>query len=186
MDLGLIIVTPHGDHSPVFTLLKGKRGRFGRKTDFGSWTRDIGLSRHHCEVWRDDAGVWIRDLDSRNGTFVIHGSPFTKERVREPTRLRPCDWFHIGSTRVRLVFDGLIEPGWLAWGNRTVPKIAKAILEEAGFNERVAILHDALIDAGCNDADLLEHCRIPCPHQAACCLPRFLLGVGRLSPGRSD
>ena len=31
---------------------------------------DAYLSQRHCRVGRDDRGVWLRDLDSTNGTFV--------------------------------------------------------------------------------------------------------------------
>lgn len=29
-----------------------------------------GVSRRHCAVWQDDAGIWVLDLASRNGTYV--------------------------------------------------------------------------------------------------------------------
>jgi pSer/pThr/pTyr-binding forkhead associated (FHA) protein len=31
---------------------------------------DAFLSQRHCRVGRDDGGVWLRDLESTNGTFV--------------------------------------------------------------------------------------------------------------------
>ena len=42
----------------------------------------------------------------------------------------------------------------------TISQIAQAIYEECAFG-RMPILADALEDAGCNDGDLMRHCRQP-------------------------
>jgi hypothetical protein len=51
-----------------------------------------------------------------------------------------------------------IDPAWLAWNDRTIPKLARAIYQECAF-ERMPILGDALEEAGCHDPAILEHCR---------------------------
>jgi hypothetical protein len=53
-----------------------------------------------------------------------------------------------------------------AWG-RTVAAIASAIYEERTFSE-LPILADALEDAGCDNADILDHLRGPGPHVPGC------------------
>jgi hypothetical protein len=63
----------------------------------------------------------------------------------------------------------------LAWGNGAVPKVAGAIYEEAAF-DRLPILADALEDAGCDNADLLDHCRGPGVHARGCWAVDALLG----------
>jgi hypothetical protein len=68
-----------------------------------------------------------------------------------------------------------IAPGWLAWNDRTVPKIAQAIYDERAF-ERLPILTDALEDAGCDNADILNHCRAPGVHVRGCWVVDLLLG----------
>jgi hypothetical protein len=53
-----------------------------------------------------------------------------------------------------------VDPVWLAWQGGVVPALALGIYEERAF-ERLAILADALEEAGCADAALLGHCRAP-------------------------
>jgi hypothetical protein len=68
-----------------------------------------------------------------------------------------------------------INPSWLAWNDATVSKIAHAIYEERAF-DRLPILADALEDAGCDDADILAHCRSGGPHVRGCWVVDLLLG----------
>jgi hypothetical protein len=55
----------------------------------------------------------------------------------------------------------------LAWNEGTVVRIAEGIYEERAF-DRLPILYDALLDAGCDDEALLSHCRAPGPHVRGC------------------
>jgi hypothetical protein len=64
---------------------------------------------------------------------------------------------------------------WLAWNEGTVMKLAQAIYEENAF-DRMPILADALEDAGCDNVDILEHCRGPGPHVRGCWVLDLLLG----------
>jgi hypothetical protein len=48
--------------------------------------------------------------------------------------------------------------GWLEWNNGTVRELARAIREE-GRTESLPVLADALEEAGCTNADLIESCR---------------------------
>jgi hypothetical protein len=67
-------------------------------------------------------------------------------------------------------------PEWLAWSDRTVPRVAAAIYAERAF-DRLPILADALEDAGA-DADLLNHLRSPGPHALGCWALDLILGKG--------
>jgi hypothetical protein len=75
-----------------------------------------------------------------------------------------------------------LPPAVLAWNDRTVPRLAWAIYEErqlpAGTLDtgRLAILADALLDAGCNDEDLIRHCRSEGPHVRGCWAVDLILG----------
>jgi hypothetical protein len=53
------------------------------------------------------------------------------------------------------------------WNDGTIPKIAQGIYSDRAF-ARMPILHDALLDAGCNDEALLSHCRNPEGHVRGC------------------
>ena len=67
-----------------------------------------------------------------------------------------------------------ISPTILAWNDATVVRLAQAAYEErhlpAGTldNGRLAVLADALEEAGCTDADILDHLRGPGPHVRGC------------------
>ena len=65
-------------------------------------TADPTLSRLHAVLERYEAGWCVRDLDSRNGTFV------NGQRIWSERPLRPGDELRVGATR--LVYRG-DEPG---------------------------------------------------------------------------
>jgi hypothetical protein len=69
----------------------------------------------------------------------------------------------------------MIDPAWLTWNDHTVPKIAMAIHYDRAF-DRLPILADALEDAGCDNADLLSHCRSGGEHVRGCWAVDLLLG----------
>jgi hypothetical protein len=70
----------------------------------------------------------------------------------------------------------------LAWNDGTVRRIAEGIYEDRRMpegtldNARLAILADALLDAGCNDEALLAHCRSEGPHVRGCWAVDLILG----------
>jgi hypothetical protein len=62
-----------------------------------------------------------------------------------------------------------------AWQTTNVTAIAQAIYDERVF-ERMPILGDALEDAGCDNADILNHCRQPGEHVRGCWVVDLILG----------
>jgi hypothetical protein len=68
-----------------------------------------------------------------------------------------------------------VAPPWLAWKDGTIPRLARAVYEEGGF-ERLPVLADALEEAGCTDAHILAHCRTANPHARGCWVLDLLLG----------
>jgi hypothetical protein len=68
-----------------------------------------------------------------------------------------------------------VEPHWLTWNNATVPAIARHVYDDRAFHD-LPLLADAVEDAGCANADLLEHCRGPGPHVRGCWAVDLLLG----------
>jgi hypothetical protein len=62
-----------------------------------------------------------------------------------------------------------------AWNDGTVVKIAQGAYEERAF-DRLPILADALLDAGCADEDILAHCRSAAPHVRGCWVVDLILG----------
>jgi hypothetical protein len=64
---------------------------------------------------------------------------------------------------------------WLSWNNGTLPKLAQSIYDDRAF-DRLPILADALEDAGCDNPDILAHCRGLGPHVRGCWVIDLILG----------
>jgi hypothetical protein len=82
---------------------------------------------------------------------------------------------------------GLLPPvpsAWLSWNNGIIRRLAEAAYDErqlpAGTLDvaRLAVLADALEEAGCSEADLLDHLRGPGPHIRGCFVLDLLLQKG--------
>ena len=75
-----------------------------------------------------------------------------------------------------------LDPAWLAWNGGTVAKQAAAAYTErelpSGHLDQghLAVLADALEDAGCNEAELLGHLRSAGPHVKGCWAVDAVLG----------
>ncbi|RPH53294.1 FHA domain-containing protein, partial [bacterium] len=54
----------------------------GRHTGNALQVRDLAASRHHCRIEPADGGFLVRDLGSRQGTFV-NGRPVQEHRLEE-------------------------------------------------------------------------------------------------------
>jgi hypothetical protein len=65
-----------------------------------------------------------------------------------------------------------IDPRWLT---STVVDLAQAIYDERAF-DRMPILADALMDAGCDNEEIIAHCRKPGPHVRGCWVVDLILG----------
>jgi len=81
----------------------------GRQSSNGIHLRDLAVSRHHCVIEPREDGLWLRDLESRQGTFV-NGVP-----VRERS-LQPGDLILVGSSLFLLQDDEAAEPASLPAG----------------------------------------------------------------------
>ena len=68
-----------------------------------------------------------------------------------------------------------VQRHWLTWNDRTIPKLAQTIYDDRRF-DLLPILADALEEAGCDNADILAHCRGPGPHVRGCWVVDLLLG----------
>jgi hypothetical protein len=77
-----------------------------------------------------------------------------------------------------------LPPAVLAWNDGTIRRIAECICEHRKLpegtldNSRLAILADALLDAGCDDDALMQHCRGEGPHVRGCWAIDLILGKG--------
>jgi hypothetical protein len=65
-----------------------------------------------------------------------------------------------------------VEPAWLT---STVVALAEGVYQDRAF-DRLPILADALMDAGCDNDDVLNHCRGEGPHVRGCWVVDLLTG----------
>jgi hypothetical protein len=69
-----------------------------------------------------------------------------------------------------------LAPACLAWNEGTVKRLAESIYNDQAFH-LLPVLADALEDAGCDNADILTHCRRHKEHVRGCWVPDLLLGM---------
>jgi hypothetical protein len=62
-----------------------------------------------------------------------------------------------------------------AWNDSTATRMAQGIYEDRAF-DRLPILADALLDAGCEDEELIRHCRSEGLHVRGCWAVDLILG----------
>ena len=110
----------------------------------------------------------------------IFGNPFS------PSQMALCPDCGETSPAIGLQFPGPCEwcgglgrlhrgHEWVRWNDSTVLRIATGIYEERAF-ERLPVLADALLDSGCEDEDLIAHCRSAGPHIRGCFAVDSILG----------
>jgi hypothetical protein len=77
-----------------------------------------------------------------------------------------------------------LPPAVLSWNDGTVRRIAEGVYMERRMPDgtldtvRLAILADALLDAGCDSEELIQHCRSAGPHVRGCWAVDLILGKG--------
>jgi len=92
-----------------------------------------------------------------------------KSRQRSESKAR--HWF------LDCIFGNPFRPVTLnpAWRTATVIALAEAIYADRAF-DRLPILADALEEAGCTSAEVLNHCRQPGEHVRGCWAVDLVLG----------
>jgi hypothetical protein len=68
-----------------------------------------------------------------------------------------------------------VNRSWLTWNDGVVPKMAQVIYDDRAF-ERLPLLADALEEAGCDNQEILDHCRSAGEHVRGCWVVDLLLG----------
>ena len=88
----------------------------------------------------------------------------------------PSDVFQANALRC-IIGDSLATPVALysPWQTATTVAVASSIYADRAFDQ-LPILADALEDAGCTDAAMLEHCRLPGEHFRGCWVVDLVLG----------
>ena len=165
------------------SLPDGAQFLVGRQPDCNLVLSTLTTSRRHFTITRTGWDISVTDLGSLNGTFV-NGVRITDQ----PVHARIGDWIHAGQNEIRIIPVGLVDPVWLAWNDGIVTRIAQSIDALGRFGD-LPILHDALLDAGCDSEAILQHLRSPGTHTRGCWVVDLLLGRddhdywGVLAPG---
>jgi hypothetical protein len=68
-----------------------------------------------------------------------------------------------------------LAPSWLTWHDGLIVSMARQIYESRNFTD-MPILADALEEAGCTNAGILNHCRQPGEHVRGCWVIDLILG----------
>jgi hypothetical protein len=137
----------------------------------------------------EESWIWIECPDVSDSAFAVVGYDWDiGMQRRDPLeaitdfRVNPAHWLRdiFGPLLFRSVPP--LDPHVLAWGNSTVPNLARGIYEERQLPEGtldqqgLGILADALEEAGCTDTTILSHCRGPETHIRGCWVVDLLLG----------
>jgi hypothetical protein len=71
-------------------------------------------------------------------------------------------------------FQVVVDAPWLAWHGGLIASMATTMYQERAFDQ-MPILGDALEEAGCTNATILNHCRQPANHVRGCWVLDLLL-----------
>ena len=80
------------------------RTTIGRVEDNTFQIADASVSSHHCEVHLRGSDIFIRDLNSTNGSFI------NNEKITEQV-LKPGQTLRLGQVELKLEADGAVSPG---------------------------------------------------------------------------
>ncbi len=104
-----------GQHQNRCITLPGRRISIGRSPDAGIVVNDGSVSKLHAEIYFENGEPFVRDLDSRNGTF-INCRPIRIDAVREGDLLQFANAvYRVGY--VRQEAPKTIEQGISIWAN---------------------------------------------------------------------
>jgi hypothetical protein len=166
------LVTEQGPTSAsVFLLPDEGVTAIGRSHDNQLVLLDRHVSRYHGWITGRNGRYFLYDNRTTNGTKL------DGRKLECETPLRDGQLIRVGSIWLRfrqLPDEGgqvpspiAFDPAWLSANDRAVTRLAETILEEKNF-DLLPVLADALEDAGCHDAEVLEHCRQPGRHHSSC------------------
>ena len=121
-----------------------------------------------------DAAWAVAHWRRRNDEDPVKAEEHQRESAEQVTLVHDVFGNPFGSARAP-------DPGRLSWQGGTVSQLARSAYEERQlpegmlYPERLALLADALEDAGCTDAELLGHLRSAGPHVRGCWAVDLLL-----------
>jgi hypothetical protein len=154
----------------------------------------FALDSRHERYRREQDGLragWLAEEDAVEEEFVMgwSGEQISLDRARSAARavdlaagspgsfLGEADRSVVSVPVIRDILGNPFRPVTIdpSWVTSTVVSLAGGIYQEGAF-DRLPILADALQDAGCDNAEVLAHCRSEGPHVRGCWVVDLLLG----------
>jgi hypothetical protein len=137
---------------------------FSSKTAWSAWTTPAGAAAREAvaaNAWASASGA------SRYASWAARGVARAEE-------------LHAQAGLAHDIFGNLfrrftIHPAWLSWHGGLLVSMARRMYDSRDFAD-MPVLADALEEAGCNDADILSHCRSGGEHVRGCWVVDLLLG----------
>jgi hypothetical protein len=158
----------------------------------------IGLGCWECPwCYRDtgECGYWCEYAEAKNDGILAGVEAAVRRpdwitvqaafRAREIVAWAAAPWDRDAATRAEAVaqFDLFheivgppVNPHWPEWRTETVRLVARGIYRDRTF-WHLPILADALQDAGCDDNNVLSHCREVKDHVRGCWVVDLAMGV---------
>lgn len=111
-----------------------KRSKFviGRASDCTLRAGSEAISRHHCAILRGEAGLSIRDLGSRNGTYV------NGEKIEAEVTLKGGDMVRVGTLEFRVD----LGQGLKSQKKPKVANVGEAVSRSTGADHESGELED--------------------------------------------
>jgi len=116
----------------------------------------------------------LRELEDLDETLSVWDEEFETEADHEQSRRQiRRSTAHL----IRDIFGNPFRPTAFdpRWRAVEVLKLGRAIYADRAF-DRLPVLADALMDAGCSDEEVLSHCRGDGPHVRGCWVVDLVLG----------
>lgn len=127
----------------------------------------VGASGEWAAEFAAASDAWFAASRASNFAYVAAGDP-----VLEPGHEKAAQAHLLRCIFGPLPFRSVAsDPVWLT---STAKQMAAAIYEERAF-DRMPILGDALEESGCDNAEILNHCRQPGEHVRGCWVVDLLL-----------
>ncbi|VTR96326.1 Uncharacterized protein OS=Sorangium cellulosum (strain So ce56) GN=sce5710 PE=4 SV=1 [Gemmata massiliana] len=145
-------------------------------SDAGDYAPDVcvvSVLHRHASFAAREASYWA---------LVVAGVVADNLVRTQDERPPAIQWAHAQEAArqtdlIRDIFGNPFRPVTFSpdWGTSTAVALASQMYESRDFGA-MPILADALQDAGCDNTDVLDHCRDPGPHVRGCWVVDLVLG----------
>lgn len=127
----------------------------------------------------EDEIVYLQSMSAAYAHNAVWDEAFVAAHANAPSVLPELTGLSVSLPLclLRDIFGNPFRPVTMLshWLTASITQLAQAIYDERAF-DRLPILADALEEAGCDDKDVLSHCRKPGPHVRGCWVVDLILG----------